>query len=412
MTDPNQEDAFARLKHARRNLPSGGIVVVLDTGALIDPESVAMIQAKYSRSSKGVIAHLLEVAEKGAARFIKTNYVEYGHKSIGDCGTTTIAIDGVSMIVAKAIQHTMLYNGQECSTRYIDFSTQPFFTPIELPNSKRKEATALLETVRLLHLEGLEIMRTALPERHPWDQTQEPDQTKWQKAINAHSFDIMRSLLPAGASTNLAWHTTLRHAADHLLILRNHRLEEVRVVAEAIWAALRERHPNSFEHKRYPQTEEYARWWMTEHGLFDSGPSHKLDQRSNVVLEHDGIDHDLLATYRDVMDNRPNKTDMPKFLGECGMLRFWFLLDFGSFRDVQRHRAVIQRMPRAVPEIIFMASSMLWALRSCIFFSAISLTCALVSVPILLVLGLPLPFSLPRALRMRLEAGGVLSTKS
>lgn len=38
-------------------------------------------------------------------------------------------------------------------------------------------------------------------------------------------------------------------------------------------------------------------------------------------------------------------TDLPKFLAECGTARFCYTLDFGSWRDNQRHRAVAQRMP-------------------------------------------------------------------
>lgn len=34
------------------------------------------------------------------------------------------------MLAAKAIQDSMLYSGQEASTRYIDFSNQPFLDPI------------------------------------------------------------------------------------------------------------------------------------------------------------------------------------------------------------------------------------------------------------------------------------------
>ena len=57
-------------------------------------------------------------------------YVGYGHKSIGDCGSITIFIEGCSMLAAKAIQDTKLYNGQEASTRYIDFSQQAMINPL------------------------------------------------------------------------------------------------------------------------------------------------------------------------------------------------------------------------------------------------------------------------------------------
>lgn len=41
-------------------------------------------------------------------------------------------------------------------------------------------------------------------------------------------------------------------------------------------------------------------------------------------------------------------------------MRFEFLLDFGSFRDVQRHRAVIQRMPLVTTKFGFVS----WYLES------------------------------------------------
>ena len=114
------------LHHSSRNLPNGGKVIVLNTGALITPEAEAMLQALHSRSTGGLSSHLKKLQEKGPTNFMQNFYVGYGHKSIGDCGTTTLFIEGVSMLVAKAIQDWPLYSGQESSTRYIDFSQQPF----------------------------------------------------------------------------------------------------------------------------------------------------------------------------------------------------------------------------------------------------------------------------------------------
>ncbi|MDP2594212.1 MAG: hypothetical protein Q8P36_02645, partial [bacterium] len=131
------------LKHSTRNLPGGGFVLVLNTGAVITPEAEAMLQALHSRSVGGIREHLKTLAEKGPEKFMQSFYVGYGHKSIGDCGTGTIFIEGVSMLVAKAIQDWLLYSGQEASTRYIDFSTQKFIDPIGSP-----ESAGLLEAWR------------------------------------------------------------------------------------------------------------------------------------------------------------------------------------------------------------------------------------------------------------------------
>ena len=326
------------LRHVQKYLPNNGKVLVLDTGAVITPEADAMLQALHSRSVGGVSKHLEKLAQKGPKQFMDTYYVGYGDKSIGDCGSTTIFIEGVSMLVAKAIQDFQLYNGQESSTRYIDFSEQPFANP---EGSER--GYQVLENLRAFHLHGLAVMKKKLAELHPWDKIEE--EKVWQKAINARAFDIMRSFLPAGASTNLAWHTTLRQAADHLLRLRNHPLSEVRVVAGAIEGALDEMYPSSFKQKRYEKTEAYVETWMqTYYFNFDSREAERL-QSERVVLERDSLDYNLLQSYEQELSERPPKAEPPKYIAECGTMRFSFFLDFGSFRDLHRHRAVVQRMP-------------------------------------------------------------------
>src|SRR4029079_8776001 len=67
-------------------------------------------------------------------------------------------------------------------------------------------------------------------------------------------------------------------------------------------------------------------------------------------------------------------------------------------------------MLRAVPSTIRMADSMVLAVRSAIFVSAIERTFALESVPTLFLFGVGEPFSRPSSLRMRSAAGGLFVT--
>ncbi len=339
MTDESK--TLKNLKHVRRTLTGKGQVVVLYTGAVIGAESDAMLQALHSRSIGGIDSHLAKLAQRGASQFMDTYYVGYGDKSIGDSGTATIFIEGVSMLLAKAIQDSQLYNGQESSTRYIDFTYQPFGNP-----HGTEHAASLLESLRAFYLKGLAEMKTELALRHP--KTADEEEKIWQKAINARAFDIMRSFLPAGAATNLAWHTELRHAVDHLLRLRNHPLEEVRDAAVAIREALDEMYPSSFKQKRYEATEEYVRNWMRNFYYFDETPGSAWRTNtslSGIILERNTIEPTLLRKYQEILSTRPIKAELPKFLAECGTMQFSFLLDFGSFRDLQRHRSLVQRMP-------------------------------------------------------------------
>jgi thymidylate synthase ThyX len=334
MSGVNVED----LKHTKVSIKSGGEVIVLDTGSTVGPEAGAMLQALHSRSVGGLESHLKILAAKGPDNFMKNFYVGYGHKSIGDCGTTSIFVEGVSMLVAKAIQDWPLYSGQEASTRYIDFHVQPFKNPLNT-----KEGKEILEAYR-------EFYTTAMPPTNEYLKEQFPMSSGevegvYTKAIAARAFDILRGFLPAGSATNLAWHTNLRQAADKIAILRQHPLLEVKEVADALEEALRLAYPNSFGHKRYEETEKYNKLYMEEDYYYHNPncPSFKLVNNS--------INADLLP--KKILESRPPKTELPKHLAEAGTLQFEFLLDFGSFRDLQRHRAVTQRMPLLTTELGF-----------------------------------------------------------
>ena len=101
-----------------------------------NPQDTAMMQALYSRSASSVKEHVEKVKSSGSGKFMEKFYVGYGHASIADCGSTTIFVEGVSMLVAKAIQQWPLYSGQETSSRYIDFSKQAIKDPLGTKESK------------------------------------------------------------------------------------------------------------------------------------------------------------------------------------------------------------------------------------------------------------------------------------
>ena len=65
------------------------------------------------------------------------------------------------------------------------------------------------------------------------------------------------------------------------------------------------------------------------------------------------IDRDEKNKYSELILNRPPKTELPKILGQAGIISAKFNLDFGSFRDIHRHRALIQRMPLLTIDIGF-----------------------------------------------------------
>lgn len=297
-----------------------------------NPEDTAMMQALYSRSAESVVVHADKVKQSGSGKFMEKFYVGYGHASIADCGSTTIFIEGVSMLVAKAVQDWPLYSGQETSSRYIDMSKQTIIDPVGTSMSRR-----CLDNWMEFYTDSQSAVATHLRVKYP----KKPDEEEviYERAIKARVFDILRGFLPAGVTTQLSWHTNLRQAWDKLALLRHWPLPEVRAVAETIHKQLQEKYHSSFSHKLYDEQEAYWKYLGAKQAYFLS------KKYAGDFAATTKIKPAELKPYADILKRRPMKTNLPHFLSELGPLTFDFLLDFGSFRDIHRHRHGVCRMP-------------------------------------------------------------------
>lgn len=307
-------------------------LVILDGRDVPHPEDLAMLQSLYSRSPQSVRIHLEKVRKAGSGKFMGTYYVGYGHKSIGDNGTTAMFAEGVSMLCAKAIQDTPLYCGQEASTRYLDMAAQPFMNPL-----CTAEGEAIQEAWRAIYSRALADLQVILQAEFPRKDDQ--DEGTWKKAIKARAFDITRSLLPAGAATLVAWGSNLRQANDHLKEMRHHVLPEVRDTSESLHANLTEKYVSSFNHERDQAEEDYVARSMAVFSFFDEpvddfSYTNKLDL---AALSRPRV-WDLLAT-------RPKRAELHQRFRRFGVIDFEFTIDFGSYRDLQRQRSAVQEMP-------------------------------------------------------------------
>ena len=296
------------------------------------PEDTAMMQALYSRSAASVEEHAEKVKKSGSGKFMERFYVGYGHASIADCGSTTIFVEGVSMLVAKALQDWPLYSGQETSSRYIDFANQEIVDPLGTAESK-----AIIKNWLDFYVYSREPLIVYLKKLYPRRPVE--DEAVYDKAITSRSFDVLRAFLPAGATTQLSWHTNLRQAADKLALLKYYPLEEVKTVAKNIHDKLKEKYPSSFSHKEYEEQEKYRQSTVENYTFY------KTNICNPNFVYSTTINPTVLTQYQDVLSRRPTKTNLPHFLTELGTISFEFLLDFGSFRDIQRHRHGVCRMP-------------------------------------------------------------------
>jgi thymidylate synthase ThyX len=312
------------------------LILIEDT---CTPEDNAMLQALYSRSAASVTEHLEKVKKAGSGKFMESFYVGYGHGSIGDCGSTTIFIENVSILAAKAIQDWRLYNGQETSTRYIDMAKQPIRDPLNTNESKE-----IIKAWMDFYISSQEKVKEHLRATHP--RLENEEEKTYERAVNARVFDILRAFLPAGIATQLSWHTNLRQAADRLALLRHHPLSEVKNIAEEILTKLKEKYPSSFSHKLYESQEAYRDELSKDYSYY-------LNSQSPVFAFKTNINSEDLKPFEKILSERPIKTNLPSFLDELGGCWCDYLIDFGSSRDLQRHRNGVFRMPLATTKFGF-----------------------------------------------------------
>jgi len=296
------------------------------------PEDTAMMQALYSRSPQSVVEHAEKVKRSGSGKFMEQFYVGYGHQSIADCGSTTLFIEQISILADKAIQDWPLYSGQETSTRYVDMSKQPIIDPVNTDESR-----AILTDWMKFYLNSMPKVEEHIKQKYPRQENEK--ESVYDKAVKARTFDSLRGFLPAGITTQLSWHTNLRQAWDKLSLLRHNPLPEIRNTAEKIYALLKEKYPSSFSHQLADEQEEYRQIINDKYNYYK--PAYVTTPFSYSAT----ITAEQLDQYQMLIQSRPPKTGLPQFLSELGAITFNFLLDYGSFRDIQRHRNGVCRMP-------------------------------------------------------------------
>jgi thymidylate synthase ThyX len=308
------------------NIPTGGRVLLVDG---LHPEDLAMLQALYSRSAESATVHLAKVRETGSGKFMSRYYVGYGHKSIADCASTTLFFEHVSILAAKAIQDNPLYSGQETSTRYLDMGTRRIVDPIS-----SKTTAAIHERLMEFYTTGMAPTRAEVHRRFP--RRIGEDTAAYERAVGARTFDILRGFLPAGMTTQLSWHTNLRQAGDHLTRMSEHPLQEVRQLVGVARAAL----ANRFNSSGFDTSNDSTAVMQWEH---EFAGDFAYPQLPIYAVLSDGT-VSLCGRFAgrpgawEALKTRPRGARLPHFLADLGQLTCTFLLDYGAWRDIQRHR--------------------------------------------------------------------------
>ena len=370
-------------------------------------EVVAYLFARYSRSRLSLrddLRNMIEAEDLGAligsgdtdgkidavsslqerARAFAEKYVlGYGHSSVAEHGVVHLALEDVSIIASKLIEDARLASFTEKSTRYVAFDPSKVYYPprvLAVPAL----ATDYQTTVRGLldaYTDWTEDIVTQVKARTPRGEKQ--SERGYDAASRATAFDLLRYLLPTATYTNIGLTLNAR-TLEHLITkLLSQPLEEGRELGLRIKEEARHVVPTLLKYAEFNpyRSETEAAVETLALGIFGDNPE-QPDTENSVSLVFSDPDTDdrlvaailygtaplpmdaLLARVKAlsqadkerVVDEylaRRGKHDAPGRALERLNCTVEMTLDYGAFRDVQRHRMATQTMQTLTPALGF-----------------------------------------------------------
>jgi thymidylate synthase ThyX len=355
-------------------------------------EVIAVLFAYYSRSRDDLRTNLaklladeeLDVGEGGAARplmrfasekaraFHEKWVVGYGHASVAEHAVIHLAVENVSIIASKAIEDLRLGSYTEKSTRYVVFDQQSFVDLPELPPEHRESYRASASRLFATYMDLMPRVTESLKSRSP--RAEGVTEGAYNAVIRAQACDLLRGLLPAGAHTNLGLTANARALEMLLSKMLSSPLAEVRRIAAQMHKAALHVTPTlvkyaaESEHRKtmngriaeairmiYSPPSEGANATMVMHQpvrlvRYDKDAL----ERIAIALAYDGAESSVHAyglgdafrhataseiegLVRSSLVSRGPHDPAPRAF-EASSVTVELMLDYGAYRDLQRHR--------------------------------------------------------------------------
>ena len=364
---------FARYSRSRLSLRE-------DLRRMIESEDMgALIGAGNSDAPAQAFTQLQDRARTFAEKYV----LGYGHSSVAEHGCVHLALEDVSIIASKLIEDSRLASYTEKSTRYVAFDpTKVFYPPAIMANPKLAEDyTATVRALLESYTGWTEDFVAQIKARTP--RTEKQTERGYDAASRATAFDLLRYLLPTATHTNIGLTLNAR-SLEHLITkLLSQPLSEGRELGERIKAEAQHIVPTLLKYAHYnayrAETGEAIAALARE---VLHHPEFPMPGNSSVSLISSDPDADTvlvaailygaaqmpmaaLLTQVKAMDmaakervvdeylKRRGKHDAPGRALERMSCTTEMTMDYGAYRDIQRHRMATQTTQALTPALGF-----------------------------------------------------------
>ncbi|PIU21488.1 MAG: hypothetical protein COT15_01975 [Candidatus Diapherotrites archaeon CG08_land_8_20_14_0_20_34_12] len=311
-------------------------------------------------------------ANESAKSFHEKWVVGYGHSSVAEHAVASIAFEDVSIIASKVIEDNRLASYTEKSTRYQVFDRNRYYKPKKIMNSKfsglyEKTCNDLFDLYCELTPKMMDFVRQKYPIENGMNE-------KFYDGISkARACDNLRYLLPASTLTNLAMTANARVLEHAIRKMLSNPLEEMQElgfklkqeVTKVLPVLVKFADYNPYiantEKKMYAICESHSEEKAEKENskekdvvLVDYGKEAENKLIAAILYRFTHEPFDKLFVRAKKMNSKEKLKIIDEFLNEKGPydspfrelehLNYTFdvLVDYGAFRDIQRHRMCTQ----------------------------------------------------------------------
>jgi thymidylate synthase ThyX len=313
-------------------------------GELLSPPVQATVLAKYSRSPDSAREILSKLTAEEADKFQERYVVGYGHNSVAELATIPVCFEGISIVASKYIESWQRPGYAEKSTRYQTFSGESFVTPPGGPPTMKQFARRFYDAYERLG-ERTRKRCATLMDKDPNDPKSLED-----RLVKARTFDNLRYLLPAGTGTNVAVVMNMLDVRKMICGLRGHSNPEFAPLGDALHDAAMNLCPSLVKHtdpdifqlpvkglgNLSPKFDQINPNWYVDLHRPHLLPEPELEQSAfeSLIVDRHGMSWSAFSKF---MDERPQFAEVPDVFKTIH-LTFDIMMDYGAFRDLQRHR--------------------------------------------------------------------------
>lgn len=379
---------FARYSRSRLSLRE-------DLRNMIEAEDMgALIGSGASDDRAEAFTQIQERARTFAERYV----LGYGHASVAEHGCVHLALEDVSIIASKLVEDARLASYTEKSTRYVAFDPSKVYYPPtvmadpRLAEDYRGTIRALLDAYVGWNDDFVAQIKARTPH------TEKQTDRGYDAASRATAFDMLRYLLPTATHTNIGLTLNAR-TLEHLITkLLSQPLAEGRELGERIKEEAQHIVPtllkyadhNAYRTETSQAIAELAREVLTEdqrvgepnpyhlHPRRDEGTPPSVISGVSLLLSEPDADEKLVASIlygatqmpmaallarikamdtaakERVVDEylkRRGKHDAPGRALERVFATVEMTMDYGAYRDIQRHRMATQTTQALTPAL-------------------------------------------------------------